>query len=140
MRVRLRAALAGFAVAVGATCTVPAMAAATDVSVGSGALVAKGAAVKIPTTFTCDTGQIYNVFLVVRQRVGNGLAVGAGGSGPYQPCTGQTQTVTVTVTAQDRAFKPQTAAATLNLQVCQAGFLGCDPLIDTTTGIRLRSK
>ena len=140
MRVRLRAALAGgFAAVIGWTSTVPAIAAATDVSVGSGTLVAKGAAVTVPTTFVCDTGQIFNVFLVLRQRVGNGLAVGAGGSGPYQPCTGETQTVAVTVTAQNRAFKPGTAAATLNLQICQAGFVGCDPLIDLTTEIRLRS-
>ena len=43
MRVRLRAALAaGFATVIGWTSTIPAIAAATDVSVGSGTLVAKG--------------------------------------------------------------------------------------------------
>src|SRR6476620_3450506 len=127
MKIKSRAALAtGFAVVISImSAATPAVAAGTVVSVGQGTLIAKGAGVTVPTTITCDAGQIYSVGLGLSQRLGGGrIAQGSAGS-DYQSCTGQPQMATFTVLAQTLAFKSGTALGIVNLQTCEPDFSVC---------------
>lgn len=67
--------------------------------VTSGTLVARGAAVDLTATATCQPGYEGGLDLTVTERSGNGIAQGVGRAGV--PCTGQPQTVTVRVVALD---------------------------------------
>jgi hypothetical protein len=88
------------------------------VQVESPAIIsARGAAVTVPVLVACTPGAFFvDLNVQVVQRVGSNIASGFG-SGSVT-CTGTIQTVFITVTAQDRAFKTGVAFATANLFVC----------------------
>ena len=71
---------------------------AATVDVTSGTLVARGAAVDLSVTGTCETGSSGYVSLVVTQRSGSGIAKGRGGTS--LPCLSQPATVTVRALAE----------------------------------------
>jgi hypothetical protein len=140
MKIKFRAAVVtGFAAVISITsAATPAVAAGTVVSVGQGTLIARGTGVTVPTTFTCDPGQIYSVAVGLSQRLGGGrLAQGSNGSIDFPSCTGQTQAVTVTVLAQTLAFKAGTALAIVSLTTCEPDFSVCQSQ-ELTAPIRLR--
>ena len=66
------------------------------VDVGTGRLVAKGAAVDVPLEITCNASRV-EVFVTVTQRVSKGVAAGSGFAS--FGCTGSGQDVTVRVRA-----------------------------------------
>ena len=102
----------------------PAHATPGTLEAGPGVLVADGAAVDIPVTFTCDTdpGLIMAVPLVqLSQRVSDGRIASGIGSDQIS-CTKQSQTVTLRVVPTVMAFDEGTAAATLLLQSCTVQF------------------
>lgn len=68
------------------------------VDVTSGTLVARGAAVDLAVTASCEPGFTGYLSLIVTQRSGNDIAKGSGGTSV--PCTGEPQTVTVRVIAE----------------------------------------
>lgn len=97
---------------------------ATLVSVGPGTLVADGAAVDVPLTFTCDTdpGRIIAVPVVeVNQRVTEGRIANGFGNAQLS-CTGESQTVTIRVMPRTIAYDPGIAVAFVVLQTCTAEF------------------
>jgi hypothetical protein len=116
---RVTLAMAGLALAL----IFPGSAAALflDVQVGPTALlVAKGAAVDVPITFTCDATGYADVSVAVTQSRGNHVARGVGFS--FVTCTGSAQTLVVRVPASssDSAFKQNQNT------VASAELFGCD--------------
>ena len=102
----------------------PAQAAPGTLEAGPGILVADGAAVDVPITFTCDTDPrlIMAVpLLQLSQRVSDGRIASGVGSDQLS-CTKQSQTVTLRVVPTVMAFDEGTAAATLLLQSCTVQF------------------
>ena len=92
--------------------------------VGPGTLVADGAAVDVPITFTCDTdpGRIIAVPVVeVNQRVTEGRIANGFGNAQLS-CTGQSQTVTIRVIPRAIAYDPGIAVVFVVLQTCTAEF------------------
>jgi hypothetical protein len=88
-----------------------------SVEVGDTAtLVARGAAISVPVEVVCPAGSSGFLSVNVSQRAGSRIASGFGGTGDFL-CTGTTQIVNVTVTAQDLAFKRGTAVASSTLNV-----------------------
>ncbi|MDF3045176.1 MAG: hypothetical protein K0R30_1404 [Ornithinibacter sp.] len=107
----------------------------TQLEIGNGQLLAKGAALTAPVTYTCEGGY-GTLFLQVRQRVqGGGLVVGSGqwdtefGAVVLPACSGSPQTVTVTIrpdTGSVSAFKAGVALAFLTFTACDdPSFTGC---------------
>jgi hypothetical protein len=98
------------------------------VDIGTGRLVAKGAAVDVPVTYTCGPGDLVFGFLEVQvsQRTQQGrLAQGFGFTRDIV-CDGTPHTVIVRVTAESffggAAFKSGVALATATLVVRLEGF------------------
>jgi hypothetical protein len=98
------------------------------VDIGTGRLVAKGAAVDLPVTYTCGPGDLQFGYLYVQltQRTQQGhLAQGYGFTQDIV-CDGTPQTVTVRVPAESYfggvAFKSGVALATATLVVRLEGF------------------
>ena len=91
---------------------------ASSVDVTSVTLVARGAAVEVTATVTCEAGSTAYLSFVVTQRSGSGIAQGYG----YKQivCTGEPQAVTVLVAAQagGERFRKGTAVVTTYLAVC----------------------
>ena len=131
--------LCAFGLALGSLALLPSSASATgsvtQLAIGNGQLLAKGAALSAPVTYTCEGG--YGTLLLqVRQRVqGGGLVVGSGqwdteiGAVVLPGCSGTAQTVTVTIrpdTASLSAFKAGVALAFLSFTACDdSSFTGC---------------
>ncbi len=103
----------------------------------TGTLIAKGAAVIVPVTVTCDPSTAppfpfpgpggSSVTVSVTQRSGNRIAQGYGGTAVT--CDGTPQTVNVRLTANQAPFKPGTALATATMFQCDAS--GCHQASDT---------
>jgi len=94
----------------------------TSVEVGDEAtLVARGAAVQVPIEVTCPAGTTAFVSVRVTQRAGSRIASGFGNTSFV--CTGGSQIVDVTVTAQGsgQAFKKGSAVAEASVF---SGFFG----------------
>jgi hypothetical protein len=90
---------------------------------GAGILLARGAAVSVPVTYQCATGdQQIEISVEVVQRSGNGTIYGYGSR--TAPCSGGQQSTTVTVTAGDRVFKKGTAVASADAFTCGLSFCG----------------
>jgi hypothetical protein len=91
-------------------------------------LLARGAAVSVPVTYQCATGdQQIEISVEVVQRSGNGTIYGYGSR--TAPCSGGQQSTTVTVTAGDRVFKKGTAVASADAFTC--GFSFCGTISDS---------
>jgi hypothetical protein len=91
----------------------------TTIDIGQRAtLVAKGAAISVPVTVTCEPGQRFWVDVFARQRHAQIIVVGSGSSsGTILACTGSPQTVNVLVFG-DRPFHVGSAIATASLVLC----------------------
>jgi hypothetical protein len=97
-----------------------ASAATATIQVGSGTLVARGAAVDVPVTvsLTCDEGftsGFVNLFLSQAQ----GRTLATGGGSAQVSCTGETQTATIRVFADSAPFHGGSAIARAVLLQCQ---------------------
>ncbi|MFG3555181.1 hypothetical protein ACGGAQ_12375 [Micromonospora sp. NPDC047557] len=92
--------------------------AASTVEVTSATLVAKGVAVDLTLTVTCDAGLSGGAELILRQRSGNRVAYGSGWA-PVS-CTGQPQAVTGRVYAEGGgfAFNRGVALASGGFELC----------------------
>lgn len=96
-----------------------------ELSVGHGTLLAKGVAISVPITYTCE-GFAVTYSLQVRQRVSGG-ALAAGESYGWQPvvCDGTTRVATFIIqvdTNLGTTFKSGTAFATTAFTVCDEAF------------------
>ncbi len=101
-----------------------------EVEIGdSGTLIAKGAGVVIPVDVTCPAGT--TSFLGVSITQTRGRFIASGGGGVEVACTGETQTVSVTVFAQNGAFKRGTALVDAHLTSCTDFFGPCSTVRDT---------
>jgi hypothetical protein len=101
-----------------------------EVEIGdSGTLIAKGAGVVIPVDVTCPAGT--TGFLGVSITQTRGRFIASGGGGEEVACTGETQTVSVTVFAQGGAFKRGTALVDAHLSSCTDFFGRCSTAEDT---------
>ncbi len=94
-----------------------------DISIQSPAhLVARGAAVTVPITTTCNSGQAY-VRVTVTERVGKKVATGTGYA--TVGCTGSRQQNTVTVSASSAtAFSKGSAYVAADIDGCSYYFCG----------------
>lgn len=118
-RRRARTAAIGTTMLLAASLAPPhAVAGSKDLSLGNGTISARGAAVRVPLTFTCNEGWQAFVGIQVVEAVGEPFAAGFGGA--ERTCTGKKQKVTFYVQAaagQDlRPFRegPASAVATLD--------------------------
>jgi hypothetical protein len=93
----------------------PAAAVAT-VEIDSATLQARGAAVELTYTVTCDPGGYFYFSSSVNQRSGNDLATGYGYG--QATCTGAPEPVTVTVLATGAPFRPGAALVTTSTSYC----------------------
>jgi hypothetical protein len=75
--------------------------------------LARGAAVRVETLATCPANWPGYISIRLTQRVGSDVATGYGYTNFV--CTGGLQTVMVTVTAEQNAFRASTAYATGNI-------------------------
>lgn len=98
--------------------------AANDVDATSATLVARGVAVDITLTMTCQSGLAGNVDVNLRQRSGDRVAYGTGWAPIY--CTGEPQVVTGRVFAEagGLAFHKGVALAGGNVDLCEQEY--CD--------------
>ena len=94
------------------------------VDITSATLIARGAALEVTYTVTCEAGLQGFVSASITQRVGPRIAQGSGGTS--FTCTGSPQTVTVLATAfggGGAPFRQGTAVTSTVLELC--GELGC---------------
>jgi hypothetical protein len=123
MNIKSRVLTAGVIAASLMSVAAPANAAVrTILDIGPGLLVAKGAVVDVPVTFICDPGSSStSLSLHLEQKVSQQrTALGNGFESDFA-CTGESQTVTITVEAPKRgttAFKNGTALAQVSLFTC----------------------
>ncbi|MGC5308862.1 hypothetical protein [Micromonospora zamorensis] len=98
--------------------------AASDVEVTSATLVAKGVALDVTLTLTCQAGLSGGTELIIRQRSGNKVAYASGWGPAY--CTGEPQTVTgrAWVEGGGLVLKPGLALISGGFELC--GEAGCD--------------
>lgn len=92
--------------------------------VGTGHLLAKGAAAEVPVTFICDPDSVDTLInLEVDQKVSQGRSALGGGSVVGFVCTGGTQTITIQVGISPRLgipYKNGIAVARVVLQACSS--------------------
>jgi hypothetical protein len=102
-----------------------------------GVLEARGAAVMVPVLVVCSPGDTAYPSLHLTQRVGSGIASGSGST--QLACTGNLQTVNITVpaNADGEAFRKGTASAIAQMYVCN--YYTCNSTTDTRT-IELTNK
>jgi len=80
---------------------------------GNATLVAKGLQVTVPVQITCPAGIGGQINVNLSERSGKAIAQGYGYS--QVGCTGQPETLLLTVNAQNVVFKPGTALASASL-------------------------
>jgi hypothetical protein len=95
--------------------------AATTFDVAEGSLLAKGAGVALPVTYTCPEGAISFVQGSLNQRSGRSIVSSIAGSGQVA-CTGEAQTETLVVSA-GQPFRRGEALYTVIVTVCD--FVTC---------------
>lgn len=136
-RLLVRAALAGSLALF--PFAAPAHAEGADVlRAGNGKLFSRGAQVEIPVSYRCEEGRTAGVGIFLTQADYHGAeVVGGAGSGP-RPCTGETETVTMTVPAGNGHFRRGAASASLALVTSGAGTP--DETEQFTADIRLRYR
>ena len=145
MRIVTRAlAAAASAVVIGLATTTSAFA-ATVTTGETGTLVARGAAVDVPVSYTCDNAsQVFIAHVTLMQRAGSSTTSGYGYSGAnYISCDGLQGTTTVRVYAQGglRAFKKGVATARPEIYICNVdewGYMGECRYVYGNSTIKLR--
>ena len=101
----------------------PALADATVVSVGDGTLLAKGAAVSIPVTYTCAVGESWSLDAQLSQKISQGR-ITKGGTQVGTNCTGANETVNLSISPEGQlAFK--SGSGLLHVTVFSCGDQGC---------------
>jgi hypothetical protein len=108
------------------------------VKVTSATVVARGAALEVTATVTCEEGYSGFLSFQVTQRSGGGIAQGWGDT-PIV-CTGEPQTVTVLVVAQGGGAPFRTGTALVNIYgaVCTTpDFETCDEIRVTGQTVRI---
>jgi hypothetical protein len=131
----------------GAAATASAAGTVSQVTVSDGALLAKGAAISVPITYTCEGGYA-TVFVQVRQRVqAGGLVTGSRQIDSFSglaPCTGDVQSTTLTLlpdSGSTAAFKSGVALAFVSFTACDdASFTGCSFITREAVEFRLGNK
>ncbi len=94
-----------------------------DISLGSpGTLVAKGAAVTIPVTYSCN-GPSAGISVQATEKTGHTTASGSGFE--QVGCTGSRVTTLVTLQTNGTAFAKGTAAVWATINGCTADFVTC---------------
>lgn len=127
MKITRRRLIAGTVAAGAATALLPSTAAVAFISPplvllaraqSPARLVAGGAAVDVPVTYSC-TAQTMSVFVQVTEKVGNGIA--SGSAFTSVPCDGRTHRLLLRVTASHpgRAFTPGTATTQTDVSGCR---------------------
>ena len=108
---------------------------AASVDVTSATQVAKGAAVDVELTVTCEAGSDGFVRTAIAQRFGSRMA--QGNVSVFFPCTGEPQTLTLRVTTSSGSapFKQGTALIDAYLQACNP--IECQ-FADTSETFRIR--
>jgi hypothetical protein len=101
----------------------PAGALAT-LDVDAAVLQARGAAVEVTYTVTCDAGGSFYLNNSVNQRSGNDLALGYGYV--QGTCTGAPQAATTTIIASGAPFRPGAAFFTTSMGTCDPSGYYCD--------------
>jgi hypothetical protein len=86
------------------------------VELESATLQARGAAIEVTYTVTCDAGNYVSFNTSVNQRSGNDLAAGYGYG--YVDCTGEPQSVPMTIVAGGAPFRPGAALFTTSIYNC----------------------
>lgn len=133
-RIAVIAAVAG---ALFISSTAPAWSSGVPLDIGNGTIGAKGAAVSIPVTFTCqlEEGRTTETVLVQLQQQLSPKHQAKGAGAAEVACTGSPQTVSITVIAGTKndgfAFRSGDAIATLTI--------GDPPGEPFTETIRLRN-
>ena len=86
------------------------------VELESATLQARGAAIEVTYTVTCDAGGYVSFSTNVNQRSGNELAAGYGYG--YVNCTGEPQAVPMTIIASGAPFRTGAALFTTSISHC----------------------
>ena len=131
----------------GSAATASAAGTVSQVTVSDGALLAKGAAITVPITYTCEGGYA-TVFVQVRQRVqGGGLVSGSRQIDSFSglaACTGNVQSTTLTLapdSGSTAAFRSGVALAFVSFTACDdASFTGCSFITREAVEFRLGNK
>jgi hypothetical protein len=111
---------------------------ALTVDVTSATLIAKGAAVDVDLTVTCEPGLTGGAFVQVTQRSANTVMQGSGIASPRFACTGQPQIVTVRVIADAGGAPFKVGDAVVQTTVGACDEFGICESIETTDIIRVR--
>lgn len=111
-----------------------------SITVDSATLVAKGAAVDVGMTATCESGGTRLVYVGVTQRVGKRVAQGYGANRFALPCGSSPEpiTVRVTATAGGLAFTNDAALVNATATICDSSGFCQD--IETSQAIKIKIK
>jgi hypothetical protein len=126
MKVKKRDLIAAFVTAGALLSASPAFAAGAILDVSDGTLVAKGAGVRVSSSFVCSAGEFYTLDIGLAQRVSRGEVTG-GNNQTSGDCTGDFQTVSFIINPSSdngkaTAYKNGTAVANVNLFTCTPQF------------------
>jgi hypothetical protein len=104
------------------TMAVPAYADSDDsLRIDSGKLHNHGAEVQVRVSYHCEEGRSAGVGIFLTQATRHGPAVSGGAGSGQRPCTGETETVTLTIPAGSGHFRPGCAAASVTLFTSRPG-------------------
>jgi hypothetical protein len=111
---------------------------APSVEVSSATVVARGAALDLTATVTCGAGYIGYLSINVTERSGSGIAQGYGSTSFV--CTGEPQTVTVSLIAQGSGapFRVGTAVLNASISACSPDYSTCQYFTVANQEFRIR--
>lgn len=95
----------------------PARADDGDLRVGRARLSEDGRTVQVRVRYECEEGRTAGVGIFLTQEIDNGSLAQAGAGSGQRPCTGETETVRLTVSAGKVAFERGTATINVSLYV-----------------------
>lgn len=102
---------------------------------GNGRLLSHGAEVQLRVSYHCEEGRNAGVGIFLTQANRHGPAASGGAGSGQRPCTGGTETVTLTIPAGSGRFRPGSASASVSLFTSGPG--SPDELGHITENIRL---
>lgn len=83
--------------------------------IGNGKLFSHGAEIQIPVGYRCEEGKTAGVGVFLTQVNHHGPAVVGGAGSGQRPCTGETETVTLTIPAGSGHFRRGAASVSVSL-------------------------
>lgn len=113
----------------------PARADADELDVGSGRLTNQGTDVHVPVTYQCDEGQTAGVGIFLTQDSHDRSSVFGGAGSGQRPCTGDTETVDLTIHTGTGHFRQGRASVSVSLFI--TGSASADKQSTHTERIRL---